>query len=102
MLAENKAQLVVILTYHVVPGSVMAAEVVGLNSAPTVNGQNVSITVNDSGVMVDNAMVIDDGVSPRDLSHREVLIGANGATSLLEGLAQVLAPGIVITSDPLY
>ena len=55
---ENKAQLVAILTYHVVPGKVMAADVVQLESAATVNGQAVTIDVNDSGVMVDNANVI--------------------------------------------
>ena len=55
---ENKAQLAAILTYHVVPGKVMASEVVTLSSAVTVNGQSVTITVDDSGVKVDNANVI--------------------------------------------
>ena len=36
------------------------------------------------------------------LSKKEIIIGSNGATSLLEGLAQVLKPGIVMTSDPNY
>jgi len=40
---ENKAKLQAILTYHVVPGKVMAADVVKLNSAKTVNGQAVTI-----------------------------------------------------------
>jgi len=57
LLPENKDQLVSILTYHVVPASVLAAEVIGLTSAPTVNGQNVSITIMDGTVMVDNAKV---------------------------------------------
>ena len=55
---ENKAKLQGILTYHVVPGKVLAADVVNLNSAATVNGQSVTITVDDSGVKVDAAMVV--------------------------------------------
>lgn len=36
---ENKDKLVAILTYHVVPGKIMAAEVMKLSSAETVQGQ---------------------------------------------------------------
>ena len=54
---ENKDQLVKILTYHVVPGNVKAADVVKLDSAKTVNGQSVAIKVVDGKVMVDNATV---------------------------------------------
>ena len=42
------------------------------------------------------------GLTDADLSRREIIIGPNGATSLLEGLAAVLKPGIVVTSDPMY
>jgi DNA-binding transcriptional MocR family regulator len=42
------------------------------------------------------------GLTAEELSRREIIIGPNGATSLLEGLAHVLPPGIVITSDPMY
>ena len=35
---ENKQKLAAILTYHVVPGKVMAAQVTKMNSAKTVNG----------------------------------------------------------------
>ena len=42
---ENKEQLRSILTYHVVPGRVTAADVVKLTSAKTVNGQEVRISV---------------------------------------------------------
>jgi uncharacterized surface protein with fasciclin (FAS1) repeats len=55
---ENRDQLVAILTYHVVSGSVMAADVVKLDEAATVNGQSVSIEVVDGGVRIDNANVI--------------------------------------------
>jgi uncharacterized surface protein with fasciclin (FAS1) repeats len=55
---ENKEKLIGILTYHVVPGRVMAADVVKLKSAKTVQGQEVTITVADGGVSVDNAKVV--------------------------------------------
>lgn len=41
--AENKDQLVSILTYHVVPGKVKAADVVKISEAKTVQGQVVSV-----------------------------------------------------------
>ena len=55
---ENRDKLIAILTYHVVPGKVKAADVVKLDQATTVNGADVAITVADSGVQVDNANVI--------------------------------------------
>jgi uncharacterized surface protein with fasciclin (FAS1) repeats len=54
---ENKAQLTNILTYHVVAGSVKAADVVKLTEAKTVQGQSVKITVKDGKVSVDGATV---------------------------------------------
>ena len=54
---ENKDQLVGILTYHVVAGKVMAADVVKLTSAATVNGADVAISVSDGAVSVNNATV---------------------------------------------
>lgn len=54
---ENKAQLVAVLTYHVVPGKVTAADVAKLTSAETVNGQSVKIEVADGAVSVDGARV---------------------------------------------
>jgi uncharacterized surface protein with fasciclin (FAS1) repeats len=54
---ENKDQLVAILTYHVVPGKVMAAQVVGINAAKTVQGESVSIAASDAGVTIDGAKV---------------------------------------------
>jgi uncharacterized surface protein with fasciclin (FAS1) repeats len=55
---ENKAKLAGILTCHVVSGKVMAADVVKLTGAKTVNGQSVKIAVNDGKVMVDGANVV--------------------------------------------
>jgi uncharacterized surface protein with fasciclin (FAS1) repeats len=57
LLPENKARLVAILTYHVVPGEVLAADVVKLSSADTVEGQPLSISVSDAGVRVNDANV---------------------------------------------
>jgi len=54
---ENKAKLQGILTYHVVPGKVMAADVVKLKTAKTVQGQELTIKVEGDTVMVDNAKV---------------------------------------------
>jgi uncharacterized surface protein with fasciclin (FAS1) repeats len=55
---ENKQKLVAILTYHVVPGRDLAAQVIKMTSAKTVNGQYLTISVNGGTVMVDNAKVI--------------------------------------------
>ena len=55
---ENKDQLIAVLTYHVVPGSVMAADVVKLSGATTVNGADVAIAVVDGSVRIDNATVV--------------------------------------------
>ena len=54
---ENKAQLTAILTYHVVPGKVMAADVVKLKEAKTVNGKMLQVKVNGSDVMINDANV---------------------------------------------
>jgi len=55
---ENKAKLAGILTYHVVAGKVMAADVVKLTSAKTVNGQSVKIAVDGGKVKVNDANVV--------------------------------------------
>jgi uncharacterized surface protein with fasciclin (FAS1) repeats len=55
---ENKAKLQSILTYHVVPGKVMAADVVKLKTAKTVQGQELTIKVTGETVTVDNAKVV--------------------------------------------
>jgi len=54
---ENKDKLTAILTYHVVPGRVLAADVVKLSSANTVQGSEVKIQVKEGKVYVDDATV---------------------------------------------
>ena len=58
LLPENKAKLAGILTYHVVPGKVMAADVVTLTEATSLQGDTIAISVEDGTVMVDDATVV--------------------------------------------
>lgn len=55
LLAENKDVLVKILTYHVLPGEVMAANVAA-GEVATVEGSTIAITT-DGGVKVNDATV---------------------------------------------
>jgi len=54
---ENREKLTAILTYHVVPGRVMAADLVKLAKAKTVQGAETKIRVDDGKVYVDDAKV---------------------------------------------
>ncbi len=42
------------------------------------------------------------GITQDSFYKRDVVIGANGATSLLESITHILPTGIVITADPIY
>jgi uncharacterized surface protein with fasciclin (FAS1) repeats len=66
LMPENKDKLVAILTYHVVPGKVMAADVVKMNKATTVQGQDVMIKTMVDKVMVNNATVIATDVKAKN------------------------------------
>jgi uncharacterized surface protein with fasciclin (FAS1) repeats len=59
-LLADKAQLTAILTYHVVPGKVTAADVVRMGSGnpATVNGQTLAISANAGTVRVNDATVV--------------------------------------------
>lgn len=57
-LLKDKAKLASILTYHVVPGKVMAADVVKLKDVKTVHGQTAKIQTGKDGVTIDNAKVV--------------------------------------------
>ena len=105
---ENKGKLAGILTYHVVPGKVLAKQVVGLTGAKTVNGQRVDIKVVDSTAMIDGAKVvttdiecdngvihvIDSVILPADKNIPEVATAAEKFKTLL---AAVKAAGLVDT-----
>lgn len=41
-------------------------------------------------------------LNERDFENRKILIGANGATSILDSLSDIIKPGLVITADPYY
>ena len=57
-LLQDQAKLTAILTYHVVPGTVLAADVVKLTSATTVQGGTVAIATRDGKVMINGAEVL--------------------------------------------
>ena len=77
---ENKAMLRRVLTYHVVPGKVMAADVVKVRSAKAVSGDTLSITVSGGTVMVDRARVV-----------KTDIVASNGIIHVLD--AVLLPPG---------
>ena len=54
---ENKQQLTDILTYHVVAGKVMAADVAGLDEAKTVNGKMIDVEAAGGSVKVNGSNV---------------------------------------------
>ena len=57
-LLKDKKALTAVLTYHVVPGKVMAADVVKLDTAKTVQGKSVNIVTKDGKVTINGANVI--------------------------------------------
>lgn len=57
-LLKDKAKLTSVLTYHVVSGKHMAADVVKMNSLKSVQGQDITISLKDGAAMADNAKII--------------------------------------------
>jgi uncharacterized surface protein with fasciclin (FAS1) repeats len=60
---ENKAMLQRVLTYHVVPGKVMAADVVKVNSAKAVSGDMLSIKASGGVVTVNRSRVVNTDIA---------------------------------------
>jgi len=75
LLPENKAMLQGVLTYHVVAGKVMAADVVKFTSANTVQGSAVTITVTGTTVNVDDATVVQTDIE-----------ASNGVIHVIDGV----------------
>src|SRR5579871_6508339 len=57
-LLKDKKALTAVLTYHVLPGKVMAADVVKLDSARTAQGKSLSIVTKDGKVTINGIKVI--------------------------------------------
>ena len=71
---ENKEKLAAILTYHVVPGKVMAADVAP-GKVKTVNGKEFTIAASKKGVTVDGASVV-----------KTDLVGCNGVIHVIDAV----------------
>ncbi len=56
-LLKDKAKLTKVLTFHVVPGSVKAEDVVKLKTANSVEGSPLAISVSSDGVKIEGAKV---------------------------------------------
>jgi len=55
---ENRDQLRAILTYHVVSGDVRAAQVTGMTSAPSVQGEPIAIAMQDGKVRLNGSATV--------------------------------------------
>ncbi|RFP63715.1 fasciclin domain-containing protein [Hymenobacter lapidiphilus] len=75
---ENKAKLAGILTYHVVPGSVMAADLKDGQEVTTVDGKKLKVSISGGTVMINGATVVKADVK-----------SSNGVTHVIN---QVLMP----------
>lgn len=58
LLPENKDQLAAVLTYHVLPGKVMASQVQDKGMATTVQGDTVDFSISGEAVMIDAAKIV--------------------------------------------
>ncbi|MEM7800502.1 MAG: fasciclin domain-containing protein, partial [Chloroflexota bacterium] len=56
LLEDPEGALTQILTYHVVDGAVFAADVVGLSAAPTLQGEEIAISVDGESVMLNETV----------------------------------------------
>jgi len=57
-LLANKTQLTAVLTYHVIAGKVMSTDLTDDMAVATVQGENVTINLDEGSVMVNDAKVV--------------------------------------------
>lgn len=74
-LLADKEQLTQVLTYHVVPGKLMAEDVLAMDKIKTVQGNEITVNYDCSGVMVDNALVINTDI-----------VTSNGVIHVIDGV----------------
>jgi len=74
-LLNDPEKLRQILLYHVVPGRVLAKDVVKIKSAKTVQGSSIRVTASAAGVMVDDAHVV-----------RTDIIASNGVIHVIDSV----------------
>jgi uncharacterized surface protein with fasciclin (FAS1) repeats len=80
---ENKKRLAAILTYHVVPGKVSSHEVIGMNSATTLQGQTLNISWQDELKINEAKVIVTDVQATNGVIHviDSVLMPANNGTA---------------------
>ena len=67
---EAKADLISVLTYHVVPGALKAADLKDGQKLKTVQGKELTVSIKDGKVMIDGATVtIADVISSNGVTH---------------------------------
>ena len=81
----SKAKLVGVLTYHVIPGRLVAADLKDGQELTTVNGEKLHISVKDGKVMVSNGKDAPATVQIADV------ISSNGITHVIDGVVLPLA-----------
>ena len=81
LLPENKDLLTSILTYHVVAGEVTSEQVVSLSSATTVQGEELTISVNNGVVTINGVTVTQTDVQ-----------ASNGVIHIIDGV--LLPPSV--------
>lgn len=84
---ENKDKLAAVLTYHVVPGRLMASDVLASNGFVTLNGQRVDIS-SKSGPMIDNANIVKTDIT-----------ASNGVIHVIDRVILPADKNIVETAD---